>query len=104
MMDKKIGSLLSLAMKAGLLVTGESSCEKALQKGIGYLVIIAEDASDNTKKKFTNKAFYYNIPVCIFGAREELNKYTGRDNRVVYIVTDINIGKKIKEMIENINV
>lgn len=101
MVDKRVGSFFSLAMKAGKLATGEFSCEKTMQKGLACLVVIASDASDNTKKKFTNKAFYYKIPVCVYGTRQELSKYVGQDNRAVFIITDIHFGKKMKEMIDN---
>ena len=51
-MQNKILSLVGLAMKAGKVVSGEFSTEKAVKEGKASLVIVAEDASDNTKKLF----------------------------------------------------
>jgi ribosomal protein L7Ae-like RNA K-turn-binding protein len=87
-MDKKIASLLSLCMRARKLAAGEHACEIALRNGDAVLILIAEDASDNTKKKFTNKAFYYKVPVVLHGSRDEISKAIGKENRVVVAVTD----------------
>ena len=43
-------TMLSIATKAGKVVSGGFMTEKAIQEGIAYLVIISEDASNNTKK------------------------------------------------------
>ena len=44
--------MLGIATKAGKTVTGEFSTEKAVKEGSAYLVVVAGDASNNTKKKF----------------------------------------------------
>ena len=51
MKNNRVLSLIGLATKAGKTVSGEFSTEKT---GKGLLVIVAEDASENTKKKFRN--------------------------------------------------
>ena len=52
-MDKVL-SLLGLCARGGNLVSGEFSTEKAVKSGKAALVIVGADASDNTKKMFTN--------------------------------------------------
>ena len=49
---RKVLGSLGLAMKAGDVVSGEFMTEKAIREGIARLVIVAKDASGNTKKKF----------------------------------------------------
>ena len=49
--QSKALSLISLATKAGKTVSGEFSTEKETKSGRAELVIVAEDASDKTKKK-----------------------------------------------------
>ena len=49
--DKAL-SLISLAMKAGRCASGEMMTESEVKSGRARLVIVASDASDNTKKKF----------------------------------------------------
>ena len=49
---KKIFSLIGLATRARKTVSGEFATEKAVKSFKACLVIVAEDASDNTKKLF----------------------------------------------------
>lgn len=48
--NSKVLSMLGLAAKAGKVASGEFSTEKEVKSGNACLVIVAEDASDNTKK------------------------------------------------------
>ena len=43
-------SMISLATKAGKTKSGEFMTEKEVKEGRAHLVIVADDASDNTKK------------------------------------------------------
>ena len=61
--QSKALSLISLATKAGKTVSGEFSTEKETKSGRAELVIVAEDASDNTKKKFQNMCDFYEVPI-----------------------------------------
>ena len=99
-MDRRIASLLSLCARAGMLRTGEESAEKLLRSDDAELVIIAEDASDNTKKKFVNKCFYYQKPVLVFGDRAELSRCVGKTNRTVYVVTDGGFAQRLIGLIK----
>jgi ribosomal protein L7Ae-like RNA K-turn-binding protein len=90
---------MSLCMKAGKLATGETAAQAALRNGTAFLVVIAGDASDNTKKKFINKSFYYNKPAVIFGDKDTLSKSVGRQNRSVFVITDIHLAKKLHDEI-----
>ena len=62
--SKSLGTL-GLAMKSGNVVSGEFLTEQAIRAGTARLVIVAEDASDNTKKKFCNSCSYYQVPLAI---------------------------------------
>ena len=66
--DRKTFGTLGLAMKSGNVASGEFMTEKAIRSGTAKLVIVAEDASDNTKKKFRNSCSYYQVPMAVFGA------------------------------------
>ena len=48
--EKKVFSYLGLATRAGALASGEFMTEKVVKAGTAKLVIVATDASDNTKK------------------------------------------------------
>ena len=61
MKNNRVLSLIGLATKAGKTVSGEFSTEKSVKTGKGLLVIVAEDASENTKKKFRNMCSFYEV-------------------------------------------
>ena len=44
--------MLGIAAKSGNVVSGEFSTEKAVKSYRAYLVIVSEEASENTRKKF----------------------------------------------------
>lgn len=44
--------MISIAAKSGNVVSGEFSNEKAVKTGKAFLVIVADDSSDNTKSIF----------------------------------------------------
>ena len=55
---EKLHSLLGLAMRAGKLVSGEDGTMLDLKKNKLNLVIVATDASNNTKKLFKDKSSF----------------------------------------------
>lgn len=99
-MNSRIRSMLGLCMKAGKVVSGEFACEKTLQAGKGKLIIVAADASDNTKEKFMNKSKFYHIPVLFFSSKEEFGAALGKEIRATAVVMDDNFAAKIQTLIE----
>jgi ribosomal protein L7Ae-like RNA K-turn-binding protein len=100
MKTKRVLSILGLCMKAGKLQTGEEQAENLLRTGAAELVIVAGDASGNTRRKFINKCFYYKKPVLIYGNRDELSHSVGKHNRTVYAVTDSAFAKQVSDLIQ----
>ncbi|SEF49735.1 Ribosomal protein L7Ae [Eubacterium ruminantium] len=86
-MDKRLG-MIGLCAKAGGLVSGGFMAEKSLADGSARFVIIAEDASDNTVKKFENKCKYYKVPFVKCGGMDELGHLIGKESRTVVVITD----------------
>ena len=91
--------MLGLAAKAGKIVSGEFSTEKAVKSAQGHLVIIAEDASDNTKKMFRNMCTYYKVPMNIFGTKEELGHWIGKAQRASICILDEGFAKSVQKKI-----
>ena len=54
MKNDKVLQMLGLAARGRKIESGEFSTEKAVKEGKAGLVIVAKDASDNTKKLFRN--------------------------------------------------
>ena len=83
-MSNKFLSFLGLAQRSGNLVTGEDTCEIYIKKGNVKLVIVALDASENTKKKFNDLCVYRNIKIITYGDRDQMSHAIGKSNRAVY--------------------
>ncbi|MCX8130098.1 MAG: ribosomal L7Ae/L30e/S12e/Gadd45 family protein [Clostridia bacterium] len=100
MMDEKIYSFIGLATKAGKLLSGEDACERALKAGKTYLIIVSEDASDNTKKKFSDACRYRGNEIRFFGEKVLLGRYTGKELRSVIAIIENGFAKRLIEMID----
>ena len=92
----KFFSLLGLCKRAGKLVAGEVAAEQAVRKKQAFLLILAQDASKNTKKKFTNSAVYYELPLAEIGTKEELGRAIGAEMRSIIAITEKGFAKKLK--------
>ncbi|WEK56148.1 MAG: YlxQ family RNA-binding protein [Candidatus Cohnella colombiensis] len=88
MATNKVLSRLGLAMRAGKLVSGEEIVIKAIRSGEAKLIVLAQDASDNTGKKIADKCKSYNVPLLIGYTRFELGSAVGKPERVMFAVTD----------------
>lgn len=88
--------MLSLAKRAGKLISGEDTVSMAIRDMMCVLVIIAEDASDNTKKKIIGRAEGQGTEYIVTGSREELSSAVGMYNRTVFAVTDMGFAQRIK--------
>ena len=53
---QKVLNLIGLATKAGKTASGEFMTEKSVKSGKAFLVIVSEEASDNTRKM---------LPICV---------------------------------------
>ncbi|OOB78913.1 MAG: hypothetical protein BEN19_08415 [Epulopiscium sp. Nuni2H_MBin003] len=96
----KIYQLLSICQKGRNLISGEYAVKQSVIDNKTYLVIISNEASDNTKKLFKDKCSYRGIPYKIWGTSEDLGKCMGKEYRVVVGVTEKNLAIKILNLIE----
>ncbi|HOM01218.1 MAG TPA: ribosomal L7Ae/L30e/S12e/Gadd45 family protein [Acetivibrio sp.] len=99
-MTERIYSFLGLARKANKLVSGYESCERLLKAGKVSLIIVAEDASLSTKEKFINACNYRSVDIKIFGKKELLGKFIGKDIRSVIAILDKGFANRTIQMID----
>jgi len=95
----RLVSLLGLAQKAGKLASGEVAVENAVRAGKAKLVLIAADASDNTKKSYRDLAAYYQGAYYEGLSKDELGHAIGKPSRAALAVTDVGFGRAIGEAI-----
>ena len=97
---QKIHSLLGIAMRAGKLVSGEDGTMIDLKKGKLNLVIVAEDASNNTKKLFKDKSSFRHVNCIELSTKSDLGISIGKDSRAVIGIKDIGLANKIIQLID----
>ena len=100
MKQDKVLSLVGLATKAGRAVSGEFMTEKAVKGRKAHLVIVSEEASDNTKKKFSNMCSFYEVPLYFYETMEELGHCIGKTLRASLAVTSEGLAKSIISKLE----
>lgn len=101
-MKNKVLSLLGIANRGRNLVSGEFMTEKTTKSGKAFLVIVARDASDNTRKMFFNMCQFYKVPYFEFGTKEELGHSIGKEMRASLAVTDEGLANAIKKQLQTI--
>lgn len=99
MRPDKVLSLLGIAAKSGSVASGEFSAEKAVKEGKAYLVIVAADASDNTRKHFSDMCSYHGVPYCAYADKESLGHCIGREFRASVAVTNEGLAKAIQKQL-----
>ncbi|MDE7223698.1 MAG: ribosomal L7Ae/L30e/S12e/Gadd45 family protein [Acetatifactor sp.] len=98
--QNKVLSLLGLAIRGHNLVSGEFQTENAVKSGHAMLVIVAEDASANTKKFFTDKSSYYGVPIYQYGTKEVLGGAIGKEQRSSLAVCDAGLAQAVMKALE----
>lgn len=94
--NKTMG-LIGLATKAGKTAGGEFLTEREVKSGRAAMVIVAEDASENTKKKFQNMCEYYKVPIRFYGDKDTLGHAMGKQFRASLAVLDEGLAKGIRK-------
>ena len=103
MRQNKIESLLGLCTRAGKLASGEFAAEGAVKDGSACLVIVATDASANTKKLFKDKCSFYQVPCFEYGTKESLGHCIGKEIRASIAILDEGFAKSIIKQLEGVN-
>lgn len=65
-----------------------------------HLVIVASDASDNTKKHFSDMCAYRKVPYAEYADKTSLGHAIGKEFRASLAVTDENLAKLILNKLE----
>jgi ribosomal protein L7Ae-like RNA K-turn-binding protein len=84
-------------MKAGCVASGEFMTERAVKRNSAYLVIVADDASENTKKKFRNMCSYRKVPLSFYSNKIVLGNALGKNFRASLAITDRGLATMICE-------
>lgn len=100
MQQDRILSMLGLAAKAGKVTSGEFSTERAVKSGTAFLVLISEEASDNTRKMFSNMCSFYQVPMYVYAPKEALGHAIGKQFRASVAVLDEGFAKSLEKKLK----
>jgi ribosomal protein L7Ae-like RNA K-turn-binding protein len=104
--NKKLFGFIGIAMKAGKIISGTNLTAETIrsqnsQKKVPHLVIIASDASENSKKRIINCCVHYNVKYYETDVQSEtLAHIIGKKSSIsVIAVTELNLAKEIEKII-----
>lgn len=96
----KILNTLGICACARKISYGETLLKEIKNKKI-YFVVVASDASDNSKKRIIDKCTYYKCEYVVCLNKASITKSIGRVDLVSAVgIKDYNLVKKLKENIE----
>ena len=100
MQNRKVWGYLGLAARAGKAVSGSFCVERSVRRRRAKLVIVSQDAPDNTKKAFRDLCTYYKVPLYIFGSSDELGKTLGKEFRILAAIEDEGLARAAAGQLE----
>lgn len=103
-MNSRINGLIGLAMRAGKLAVGDGRATEQSRKDKSFLLLVSNDASDNTRKKYTNMSEYHKLPIITLDIdRYEFGRMVGREFAVVAAVCDKGFADGILKLAERVD-
>ena len=101
--EAKLLGLLGFAAKARKLVPGADLCRDAVRRGSVILVLLASDASENTKKRITDACKYYETDLGLLSLPSaELSARIGKSGQIAVVgVTDAHFAEGIFSLFED---
>ena len=85
----------------GAYICPESEClQKAVTEGRAYLVIVAGDSSDNTKKMFSNMTDFYEVPMYIYSDKETLGHCIGKEFRASLAIVNEGLAHSVEDKLK----
>ena len=95
LLQQNLTALISLARKAGQLVSGFTKTEAALRNGSLHLLLAAHDGAEDGRRKLANKAKALNIAICAQLGSDELGMALGQENVIHAGLTDVGWAARI---------
>jgi len=102
-MSDKTLNLLGMMRKAGALEIGEFNVGNVARTGKAKLLVVANDAGENAKRRISGFAMTYRIDLVELPfSREEFSQIIGKENSVMAAVVDQGFSKAfVKSLKEN---
>lgn len=92
----KFLSLLGMAQASGRLVSGSAACYEALERRSVHLLVLADDASHGTRRRFLELAKRLQVPCIESRDKAELGRAIGKPDRSVVAVCDAGLARSLR--------
>jgi ribosomal protein L7Ae-like RNA K-turn-binding protein len=97
-MTEKLRGLMGLAMRAGQITLGANLGINVIRSGKAALVLIDEDASENTRKKLTDACVYRHVPFFTLPHRL-IDDACGKDSRYAAVFQQGGLAEKVRQLL-----
>jgi ribosomal protein L7Ae-like RNA K-turn-binding protein len=94
-MKDKFLQFLAISKKAGAIVEGYNKSEEAIKANKAKLIILANEASINTKDKFIRICLDNKIVLLEGYSKYDLGKYIGKEEITVLTIIDIKFSERL---------
>lgn len=91
--------ILGLAVRARQAVTGAEAAEQAMRRQKACLILLADDASDNTCQDILWQCRQMDIPALRFGSKADMGHWTGHTERAVIAILSRGFAERVKQLI-----
>jgi ribosomal protein L7Ae-like RNA K-turn-binding protein len=98
--NKRILGMLGLSSKAGKIVCGTDATIGEIERHKVTLIIVAEDASEKTKKNIKFICEKNNVKIIEFGKIDEISKVIGKNNKAIIGIKSKSLSDGILKLVE----
>ena len=95
----KVYGMLGISAKAGKVVAGTDIVIENMKRKKVSLVVVAEDASEKTKKEMIFNGNKFNVEIIFFGDIDSNSKAIGKSNKAIIGILDKGLAESIKKLI-----
>lgn len=98
--NRRILGMLGISAKAGKIVCGTDATIEDIERHKVKLVIVAENASEKTKKNIKYICDKNDVTILEFGNIDEISKTIGKDNKAIIGIKSKSLSKEIEKLIK----
>ena len=100
--EQRAMNLLSMAARARRILSGAFVVEEALKRKQGTYLLLAVDASEETKAKFSRMAAQMNVPSAELLTMQQLGHCLGKGYRAVAVLIDRGFADRLSAYLQDI--
>ena len=97
----KVLGMLGISAKAGKIVCGNDATIEDIERHRVKLVIVAEDASEKTKKNMKYICDKNRTTILEFGNIDEISRTIGKTNKAIIGIKSKSLSEAIEKLIKN---